>query len=262
MIQALALELFWNRFQSSEYLWQGGWTAAIDGLQLTVMLLGILQIWLFYISLMLRFSWLPSMADTLVPFGIGLLEFSMIDLMGPATLGPWFIGLGALFGICIGVTHLAHRRARRDPANDYFFSKVAPAGWKDYLASIAVVTILLLFGAALWQTGNRTWLPLIALLFGVLALAYQLLLTKRYWIHTPVQEKPGTQDIAGNSTGEFWQSRHSPALCPLYSHYLIPRRIGISSRTRILPVLSSPHRYRREERLRSSTSSWRFTSIV
>ena len=194
MIQALALELFWTRFQESDYLWQGGWDATLGWLQLAVMLLGILQIWLFYVGLILRFSWLPTMADTLVPFAIGLLEFSMIDLMGPTMLGPWFISLATVFGICIFVTHMAHRRARSDPANDYFFNQVAPANWQDYRGSIATIAILLLFGAVIWQTGNRTWLPLGALLFGLVALVYQLLMQQRYWMHSLVQEKPDSED--------------------------------------------------------------------
>ncbi len=46
MIQALALELFWNRIQVSDFLWQGGWTATLGWLQLLVMLLGMLLVWL------------------------------------------------------------------------------------------------------------------------------------------------------------------------------------------------------------------------
>ncbi len=197
MIQALALELYWNRFQGSEHLWQGGWEAAVGWLQMGLMLLGILQIWLLYVSLMLRFSWLPEISDALVPFVIGLLEFTMIDLMGPATLGPWFLCLGMLFGICIGATHMAHRRARGDPANDYFFSRVAPANWRDYLGSSVMIVILLLFGVALWQTDNRTWLPFTAILLALPALAYQLLMTRRYWMHSLVQQEPDPEDNAG-----------------------------------------------------------------
>jgi predicted lysophospholipase L1 biosynthesis ABC-type transport system permease subunit len=193
MIQALALELFWNRFQGSEYLWQSDLTAVIGWLQLLLMLLGIIEIWLFYVSLMLRFSWLPAMADTLVPFIIGLLEFLLIDLMGPDNLGPWLIGMAALFGICINATHVAHRRARRDPANDYFFSQMPRANWRDYLGSIAVVSILALLGAAIWHTDNREWLALAALLFGLSAVAYQFFMTQKYWMHTLSQGKPDTE---------------------------------------------------------------------
>ena len=81
MIQALALELFWSRIEDSVFLWQGGLDAVVGWLQLSVMLVGILLIWVFYVSFVLRFTWLPSLEDTLIPFLIGLLEFAMIDLM-------------------------------------------------------------------------------------------------------------------------------------------------------------------------------------
>ena len=189
MIQALALELYWTRIQASEFLWQGGWTAALGWLQLLVMLLGILQIWLIYVSLVLRFRWMPSMEDTLIPFAIGLLEFSLINLMGSDTFGPWFLMLATVFGFCIGASHAAHRRARQDPENDYFFSKIPAATWRDYLASFTMVFILALFGILLWISGNSTILPLIALLFALGALLYQLFLQHRYWMHRLVQQE-------------------------------------------------------------------------
>ena len=188
MMQALALELYWNRFQESEFLWLGGWDALIGWLQLIVMLGGILLIWLLYVSLVLRFSWLPSMEDTLIPFAIGLLEFSMIDLMGPDTLGPWFLALATLFAICTGANHSVFIRARKDPANAYFFSRIPAAGWKDFTASTVIIGTLILFAAALWLTGNRSGLPLAALIFGMAALSYQFVLTHRYWMNTLLQE--------------------------------------------------------------------------
>ncbi len=193
MMQALALELYWNRFQESEFLWQGGWDALIGWLQMTVMLLGILQIWLLYVSLVLRFSWLPSMEDTLIPFAIGLLEFSMIDLMGPDTLGPWFLALAALFAICTGANHSVFVRARKDPANAFFFSKIPTAGWQDFAASITIIVGLILFSMALWISGNRSGLPVVALIFGMTALAYQFVLTHRYWMNTLLLEDPAEQ---------------------------------------------------------------------
>lgn len=52
----------------------GGLDAVVDWLQLLVMLEGILLIQVFYVSFVLRFTWLPSLEDTLIPFLIGLLE--------------------------------------------------------------------------------------------------------------------------------------------------------------------------------------------
>ena len=96
MIQALALELFWSKIEDADFLWNGGVGAVIGWLQLAVMLLGMLLIWVFYVSFVLRFTWLPSLEDTLIPFLIGLLEFAMIDLMRPGLLAVWFVLLGAV----------------------------------------------------------------------------------------------------------------------------------------------------------------------
>ena len=188
MIQALALELYWTRFGESDYLWQWGWDATIGWVQLAVMLLGILQIWLFYVSLVLRFSWLPTMEDTLTPFIIGLLEFAMIDLMGSDHLGAWFLMLAAVFSVSIGASHLVFRRARRDPLNNYCFSQMGSASWRDYLMSFVVVAILIIVGAALWLSGHVGVFALAGLLFALAALSYQLVSIHRYWLVMPLPE--------------------------------------------------------------------------
>ena len=134
---------------------------------------------------MLRFSWLLTMEDTVTPFIIGLLEFAMIDLMGPQTMGPWFLALATVFAVSIGASHLIMRRARRDPANDHFFSQVGRARWRDYALSSVVVAFLALFGIALWLLAPSAKLTLVALLFAVAALVYQLFIIHRYWLPIP-----------------------------------------------------------------------------
>jgi hypothetical protein len=191
MIQALALELYWTRIQDSDFLWNVDWIAALGWVQLVVVLLGIIQIWLMYVSLMLRFSWLPSMWDTVIPFAIGLLEFALIDLMGPENLGIWFLVLAIVFGLTIGAAHTAHRQARLDSENDYFFDNISPANWGDYAGSIVSIGLLAVFGAVLHVTGDRGVLAMAALLLAAFMLAYQLTGANRYWMHTLVKEENG-----------------------------------------------------------------------
>lgn len=193
MMQALAIELFWSRIESSPFLWEPGWAATIGWLQLAVMLLGILLVWVFYVSFVLRFSWLPTLEDTLIPFLIGLLEFAMIDLMYPSALGPWFVLLAAIYGITTATTHTIMRRARRDPANAYFFSQMGPASWRDYLASVVAVSLLALVGVALWLSGDDPRLSAAALSLALLALFHQLFRAKRYWMHS-LAEEPSDPD--------------------------------------------------------------------
>ncbi|MCB1688406.1 MAG: hypothetical protein KDI33_07970 [Halioglobus sp.] len=191
MIQALALELYWNKMQSSEFLWLGGWDAIVGWTQLGVMLLGIVQIWLMYVSTILRFSWFPSMQDTVTPFVIGLLEFGMVDLMGPDTLGVWFILLAMIYGVSTWAAHMIHRQARIDPENQYFFQNLLPAGWRDFKASYIVIGILSALGAVLWLSGESGALAAVGLLFAAAAIIRQLYISNQYWMHSMMGEGEG-----------------------------------------------------------------------
>lgn len=186
MIQALALELYWTKIQSADFLWLGGWDALVGWIQLGVMLLGIIQIWLMYVSTILRFTWLPSMQDTVTPFAIGLLEFSMIDLMGTDSLGVWFLVLALTFSVSVWAVHLIHRQARKDPDNDYFFKNISSAGWRDFRRSFAVIAVLIVLGITLWIRGEPGILAVLGLLFAAAAILLQLRLSYQYWMHSLV----------------------------------------------------------------------------
>jgi len=184
MIQALALELYWSHLEQAEFLWAGGWVALVGWLQFTAMFLGILLIWLLYVSYVLRFHWLPTLEDTVVPFLIGLMEFGMIDMTHPALVGPWLLLLAAVFVIAVFTSHTINRRARQDPDNDYFFSQYDPAGLRDYKESAATVAGLAVLGTLLWLYPGMHALAVLALALTIVALGYQYLQTRRFWLHS------------------------------------------------------------------------------
>ena len=185
MIQALALEFFWSKIGASEYLWQWGWTAVISWLQISVMLEGILLIWVLYVSFVLRFSWLPSLGDTLLPFFIGLLEFAMIDLTEPGLVGPWMVLLAVIFSLALFGSHTIMRRAERDPANAYFFNQTdVGRGWGTYTQSGASIIILMLMGLWMWLSNPPEWFVVMALLLALAAMFYQYLQARKYWLHS------------------------------------------------------------------------------
>jgi hypothetical protein len=181
MIQALALELLWVRLRESSYLWTLGWDALLGWTQAAAMLLGFLVVWLFYISVVMRFRWLPSIQDAVVPFGIGILEFSLIDLMGPDSLGPWFYALALIFAVSTWASHAIFRRARQDPANREFFESVPPATLRDFAPSLIAIAGIGLLGLVLHASGSRGWMALVAIVLAIAALAYQIEVTRRYW---------------------------------------------------------------------------------
>ena len=189
MVQALALELFWSKIEGSDFLWHGGLTAIIGWLQLLAVLVGMLLIWVLYVSFVLRFSWLPALEDTLIPFVIGLLEFAMIDTMRPDFIGLWFVLLAAIFAVVTTGSHLMMRQARRDPANEYFFSQVNPASWRDYIATIVIVVLFCLFGLVLWFYDTPGSLSIVALLIAIAALSYRFIQAKSYWMHSLVADQ-------------------------------------------------------------------------
>jgi hypothetical protein len=189
MIQALALELYWNQLVEADFLWTGGWIAVVGWLQFAAMFFGIMLIWLLYVSLVLRFNWLPSLEDTLVPFLIGLLEFGLIDLTHPDLVGPWLMLFAAVFVVAVFTTHTINRRARSDPDNNYFFSQYDPTGWRDYRESAATVLSMGLLGTILWQYPGLHWLAILALLLTMVALGYQYLQARRFWLHSVGMEE-------------------------------------------------------------------------
>ena len=188
MIQALALEMYWSRIGESGFLWGGGWEAIIGWMQVIALFIGILLIWVLYVSFVLRFTWLPTLEDTLVPFLIGVLEFAMIDRMHPHELGPWMLLLGGVFGLATFTAHTTMRRARRESENAYFFDQVELANWRDYLRSLLVVLVFWVLGAVLMLTDFQPLLALPALLFALTALVVQFLQAKKYWMHSLLTE--------------------------------------------------------------------------
>ena len=113
IIQALALELFWSEVQTLEVLFTASWLAVVTWTQVTATFLGILVIWVVYATTVMRFSWVPGISDSVVPFFVGLLQFILIESLGIAGAATWFVSLAVIFGLMHGESHLIMRRARR-----------------------------------------------------------------------------------------------------------------------------------------------------
>ncbi|MFT7288376.1 MAG: hypothetical protein ACI87W_002494 [Halieaceae bacterium] len=183
MIQALALEFYWTRLVASEFLWHGGWDALIGWLQAACVLLGILLLWLYYVSIVLRFSWLPSVSDTLFPFFLGLLEFGLIEAMHPNSIAVWLILLASMFALAIFSSHMTLGRARQDPANDYFFKQLAPRSWRNFRESIFAMSAIIFCGVALLFVESHA-LTLLGVCLSMAAFGYQFHQTSLYWLHS------------------------------------------------------------------------------
>ncbi len=181
IVQALALELLWTHVREANYILELSWIAAISWTQIAASFLGIVLIWFLYVSNVVRFRWVPTTSDSVYPFLIGLLEFMLVETLGPDDMGLWFIYLALIFGFMTWVTQMTMRRARLDGENDAFFSNVKPAVLRDFYPAIAIVCGLMLAGAYLLTSGDRGIVAMLASLAAICLLAWQFYLSAHFW---------------------------------------------------------------------------------
>ncbi len=179
IIQALALEFLWDLVRSADRAWT--WNAVLVWLQIVTTMLGIVQIWLFYTSVAMRFRWVPRVRDLVLPFLIGILEFTLIDLTGTASLPLWFLTLATVFAVAAWDAQSVFVTARKDPDNSDYFRDIVPAAATDFIPLVLVVLGLLLFGIAIMLVGSTGWLALCGLSFAAGTLAYRIELARRWW---------------------------------------------------------------------------------
>lgn len=180
IVQALALELMWAHVTEESYLYSWSFVAVLSWLQISASFLGILLIWLVYSDMVLRLSWVPNTADAVFPFFIGIMEFAQMSVLGPTTIGVWFIILSAIFGTMVWISHLTMRRARKETDNHDFFDGVEPATARDHLISAIPVVVLFALGLGLLTSANQGWFAGAALIVVNAILGYQILLNHRF----------------------------------------------------------------------------------
>jgi len=182
IIQALALEFLWGMARAAPKEWSA--EAVLVWLQIVATLLGILQIWMFYTSLALRFRWIPVTRDLLLPFLIGILEFTLVELIGLERLPLWFATLAIVYLLATWDAHNVFSRARRDADNQEYFTTVTPAERRDFKDAALIVVGLVSFGLALFVFGPVLPLAYAGVLFAAATLAYHLEIGRRFWNRT------------------------------------------------------------------------------
>lgn len=191
IIQALALELLWTHLEAADYLFTAGWTTLIYWLEVTGMFLGILVIWLIYAANVMRFRWVPSIGDSVHPFVVGLLQFMMIELLGPGGVGWWLLLLAGIFGIMNWVAHSTMRRARLDGDNEEFFRNVPPATFRDFYPAVTTVAGLAIFGLYLVLVPENLIVSALAMVGTTLLMLWQLYTVDFFWRRSMGGRGPG-----------------------------------------------------------------------
>lgn len=181
IIQALALELIWAHIRAEPQLLVPGFAALLSWLQIVVTLMGIILIWLLYSSITMRFTWTPTPGDSVIPFGIGIVEFTLIASLGVDNLPVWFVLLALLFAVMPATLQSILRRARIEQENNLFFSTVPPARLRDFVPAMLVVALLAGLGGVLALTGDTGILALVSLLIAGAAHVHQMHLNSVRW---------------------------------------------------------------------------------
>lgn len=184
IVQALALELLWSHLRETAYLFELSWITAISWMQILATFSGLVLIWVVYANNVMRFRWVPATSDSVYPFLIGLIEFMLIENLGPDEIGLWFIFMALIYGMMTWVSHANMRRARQDADNAAFFSSFEPAKFRDFYRQIAIVFALVLAGIYLLFIGDQWLFAMLALLATNGMLGWQFYTAALFWKRT------------------------------------------------------------------------------
>ena len=189
IIQALALEVLWSSMMESPHLWNGGMAAWIGWIQVSAVFLGIVVMWIFFISLVLRYTWTPTVSDSVVPFVLGMLEFSFAEMLSPEFLPLWFFVLALIFLGASATSGMILKRALADEANremrEAFDYSSKRAVW---LASLLIGT-LIVAGMAVAISGPRGWAALLGVIAANVVLLAQAQSIRGYWNRSLVEDQ-------------------------------------------------------------------------
>jgi hypothetical protein len=184
IVQALALELLWSHVLHAGYLFEGGWQAALAWLQLSAAFLGLMLIWVFYASNAMRFRWVPGTSDSVYPFLIGLLEFMMIETLGPDRVGLWLALMAVIFASMVWIAHSTMRRARADSDNQAFFKDSVPAKLVDFYPHIIAVSVIMSAGLYVHFSASIGIIATFSTIFVLAILTWQFRVVARLWERT------------------------------------------------------------------------------
>ena len=181
IIQALALELIWSKIIEADFLWSLDVASIVGWGMISATLMGILQIWVTYSTLVMGFTWRPMLRDSVLPFVIGIQEFMLISLISGEFDVYWLYVLASIFVVVNYVAHTSFSRACHEPENEQFFRVRGPATLRNFRPAIIIVSVLVLFGVLIELLGNPTWLALLAIFCANFVLAGQIINSRNLW---------------------------------------------------------------------------------
>jgi len=181
IIQALALELLWSKIIESEFLWYFDTAALVGWGMLSASLIGILQIWVMYSTIVMGFTWRTSLRDSIIPFVLGIQQFMMVSIISPTFNVMWLYNLASIFLVGNWMSHITFRRARVNNENDQFFKGRSPATLKNFIWPFVIISSLVMFGMVFTALGGPNWVALSSIVFANGVLALQIISSRVLW---------------------------------------------------------------------------------
>lgn len=189
IMQAFALELLWSFIVETPYLFALTWQALLSWLQVSITLIGTILVWVSYATNVTRFLWVPTMQEFVMPFAVGLIQFSIIQMLTVQLIGPWMVLVAVLILTINWIAHSTMRKARLDGDNSDFFTGTTTASWRDFQLAIGSIALLLVYGIYEWVFApfNAATLSILLITLGLLLVQFRLMAV---WWSRSVSTKP------------------------------------------------------------------------
>ncbi len=181
IVQALALEVLWSSASDARGLWTTGAERFAGWLQVAAVFEGILLVWLYYAQLLMRFRWVPRVRDSVIPFGFGIGQFAIAELLAPGELALWLYAFGAVFAFAFWTSQMTFKAAALDRDNDWFFARFPQRGLDRWAPILGTVGTFVVLGAITQATGGGPRWAIFALVLVHAMLLAQLALQRWYW---------------------------------------------------------------------------------
>jgi len=178
IIQALALELLWDRAVAGIGRWRAIDAELSGWLQVSSVFLGIVVVWVMYVILVLRYEWVPRFFDLSFPFVLGLLEFLLVEVCAPERIAVYFVLLAGIFVVSAGNTFWIYRAmfAAGDAARVPLGRQLA-----GYVPAALATGALLVCGGLAAETGPASVVTRLCLLAANAGLLLQLYTFRHFW---------------------------------------------------------------------------------
>jgi hypothetical protein len=181
IIQALSLEVLWEGAQQAGHLWVPGSQRLAGWLQVSATFLAVVLVWVYYAQLVMRFRWVPTLRDSAIPFGFGLGQFALGELLDPSRMHAWLYVVAGLFVYAAWASSTTLRVAEADPDNAWYFETFDRRLVARFGLAAATVFSFVALGLVTQRIGAGGRWGIAAMLAANALLLGQLAVQRLYW---------------------------------------------------------------------------------